>query len=108
MLIKKIILISFLISSLIAEDLNQTQQIIAPFIRSEVSIPQNPQDDNNSVSQGEHEQSKPETAFEKASFPKKVAIVVGIPIVIVGAVVYYVVLAPFALVRWVFGVESKK
>jgi hypothetical protein len=47
-----------------------------------------------------------ESAFSKASLPMKAAIIVGAPIVAAGAVVYYVVLAPFALVRWVF--EGKR
>ena len=52
------------------------------------------------------EEQKTETAFQKASLPMKAVIIVGVPIVAVGAVVYYVILTPFALVRWVF--ESKK
>ena len=47
-----------------------------------------------------------ESAFSKASIPMKAAIIVGAPIVAAGAVVYYIVLAPFALVQWM--VEGKR
>lgn len=47
-----------------------------------------------------------ENDFSKASLPMKAFYIVAVPVVAVGAVVYYVALAPFALVRWAF--EGKK
>lgn len=35
----------------------------------------------------------------------KAAVIVGVPIVMIGGVVYYAVLTPIALVYWVFGIE---
>lgn len=36
------------------------------------------------------------------------AVIIGVPIVIVGGVVYYVVLAPIALTFWAFGIEPSE
>lgn len=47
-----------------------------------------------------------EGTFSKASLPMKAFYIVAVPVVMVGAVVYYAVIAPFALVRW--ALESKK
>jgi hypothetical protein len=47
-----------------------------------------------------------EGTFSKVSLPMKAFYIVAVPVVAAGAVVYYAVIAPFALVRWVF--VSKK
>lgn len=47
-----------------------------------------------------------EGTFSKASLLMKAFYVVTVPVAMAGAVVYYAVIAPFALVRWAF--EGKK
>lgn len=73
--------------------------------RSEVKAPYSV-DINAVIAEAQVNEPKSESAFQKASLPMKAVIIVGIPIVAVGAVVYYIVLTPFALVRW--ALESKK
>ncbi|MDP1783939.1 MAG: hypothetical protein Q8K81_00765 [Sulfuricurvum sp.] len=63
-------------------------------------------DSNASASAGLETESKSESIFSKANLPMKVFYVVAVPVISAGAVVYYAVIAPFALVRWAF--ESKK
>ncbi|GEM_PF-6047850 len=98
--IKKLILILSICTSLYANqmelnssrDINETEKaIIVPIVDNNLSVLKISASEENS-----------ESAFQKASLPMKAAIIVGVPIVAVGAVVYYVVLTPFALVRWAF------
>ncbi len=58
-----------------------------------------PADDTNSTAPVVTEQSSGHGPLFKA------ALIVGVPIVMIGGVVYYAVLTPIALVYWVFGIE---
>ena len=41
-----------------------------------------------------------ESNFSKASLPMKAFYIVAVPVVMIGAIVSYVVVAPFALAKW--------